>query len=117
MQHELLPPVLRASVLKLQGKGKPMEAGSGPRDLAVDGLVLGAAGGLPDRTEIDRLDFQAFNLQPQRAATGKGQRHHAAGGVSLGKFDGEKIENLLLGRAIKAAALARKNAIEAERGT
>jgi len=80
-------------------------------------LVMGRAARLrPHRAKVDQFAFQALDLEPQRRATRKNQRDHAARWVALVELDCEQVEHRPLVLAIDVAALDGVDAVETQRG-
>src|SRR5277367_6772367 len=75
----------------------------------------GAAGGGPDRAEIDQLAFQTLDLDPQRRTPGERQCYHACGAIGLLERYGQEVEHYLLVAAIDVAALEGIDAVEPQR--
>jgi len=78
--------------------------------------VLGAARCGPHRSEIDKLAFEALDLEPQRGAAGEGESHDAPWRIAFGEFDRQQIKYRLLVRAIHVPALEGMDALEPQCG-
>src|ERR1043165_7890351 len=64
------------------------------------------------RTEIRQLAFQAFDIEPQRAALRKQQDRAAAGRLALVKLDADQVERLVGTAEIDVARLAGQHPVE-----
>src|SRR5262249_7665912 len=69
----------------------------------------------PGRTEIGKLTFETFHVDPQCAAAGERQRHDTARRVDLRELDRQQIEHSVPFLRIEVTALAGKDALETQR--
>src|SRR6202051_4645099 len=65
--------------------------------------------------EVGQLAFQAFDVEPQRAAMVEHQDRAAAGGVARMKFDAEQFQRGFRLSEVDIARLARQHPVEAQR--
>src|SRR5262249_44901735 len=64
------------------------------------------------RPEVGKLAFEALDLEPQGRPAREGERHHPAGGIVLGEFDGQQVEDGILASRIHVPALAGQYPLE-----
>src|SRR5471032_1198639 len=95
----------------------PRSAAAGLRRRWFFDRVRRADRGAPGRAEVGQFGFQAFDLEPQRSAARKIQRHYAGRPIGFSKLDRQKVEDALGAGRTDVAGLAGQHPLETQRRT